>query len=1174
MKSLPDSSDMIHPATALSNPDLSLVIMNALPDAVHIIDENLRILACNQAMIRFLEQSGMKGSVIGKTLPEAFPFLRESIFTIYRNIFSSGAGSEEDETARINDTRIVIETTRIPIFLDTKVIQVVTVIHDITKRIRIQNEISRRTRILEAVNAIIRISARVTTEEELCSEALNQVITLLAFDAGGIYHYNAETHIATLSCHQNLPKGFLKEVKICNIENFFQYDLLTKGEGFFVDKYSDLNPDRGARYGISSLASIPIMSKSGLAGILNVASYRPYHFTEEEQELLRAIGIEIGNALDSIRVQRELIIQQQNTVNLVDSLWDMILIISLEGKIIGANRASSLVLGFEPDQLEGLMLEKVISDPKIRDRMIHAGRHGAPRVLKARLFHRDGHLIETEIVISNGRWDRELVSIAVIRDRTLIAQAEERLKESEERHRLLLERLPDYILVVRDGIILYINPAASALIENTHDTPQNIYSYILPDYQETLRHALAGISSGVQTGSFEIKIQNRQKVRTALVNVASIKYGDKPACLLVLTDITERKQVESEIINNARVSGIIGRIISVIHRAETLDQLSNQSVASILKETGIRAVALYLVEKNRLTGEMVHHKGLSGVIIPSLEQHIISVNTLRKYLNDGHLFINRTLHEEYPNISFPSSISSVFVVPLLSGLDISGVLHVFVKEEQAQDPVLSEVLPTIGRELGTAISQLRTQDELRSSEANLQILFRSITDMVFVIRIDGVVMAINDAVKFSLGFSEEMMVGRTLDTCPDEITFHAKSLVDLIRSGNEGGQVVLLRRDESTLTGEVRITSGMWNGEEVRFCVVRDISEQVFIEHALRQSEERFRAIFEQASIGMVLTDATCHIIQTNEYFQQMIGYTASDLFGRHISDLTFSDDHPKEMDLVNALTEGSHTGSVSLEKRYIHKDGSIIWSLIRMITLTGEDGKVIGIIGAVLDITRSKKADDALKSALKKLNLLSSITRHDILNQLTGVIGYNEIISMMVDDEGITQYLEKQRKAAETIKHQIEFTRYYEDLGVNEPGWFVIDELVARAVSRLDLKGIKIITQTNSLSVYADPLIETVVYNLIENAVRYSEKGTHISITTEKKEGEPSLYLLISDDGVGISLSDKDKIFRRGFGKNTGFGLFLAREVLNITGMSIQETGTPGEGARFEIVVPPGMYQ
>jgi signal transduction histidine kinase len=76
------------------------------------------------------------------------------------------------------------------------------------------------------------------------------------------------------------------------------------------------------------------------------------------------------------------------------------------------------------------------------------------------------------------------------------------------------------------------------------------------------------------------------------------------------------------------------------------------------------------------------------------------------------------------------------------------------------------------------------------------------------------------------------------------------------------------------------------------------------------------------------------------------------------------------------------------------------------------------------------------------------------------------------------------------------------------------------------------------------------------------------------KKAHEGGIFLIVEDNGTGIPPSDKEKIFTRGFGKNTGLGLFLSREILAITGIAIRETGEPGRGARFEMTVPKGAYR
>ena len=104
---------------------------------------------------------------------------------------------------------------------------------------------------------------------------------------------------------------------------------------------------------------------------------------------------------------------------------------------------------------------------------------------------------------------------------------------------------------------------------------------------------------------------------------------------------------------------------------------------------------------------------------------------------------------------------------------------------------------------------------------------------------------------------------------------------------------------------------------------------------------------------------------------------------------------------------------------------------------------------------------------------------------------------------------------------------------------------------------------------VFTDPLVVKVFYNLMDNAGRYGGKITTIRFSVEKCNGDH--FLVCEDDGDGIPAEEKERIFERGFGRNTGMGLFLAREILSITGIAIRETGVPGEGARFEIAVPKG---
>jgi signal transduction histidine kinase len=119
---------------------------------------------------------------------------------------------------------------------------------------------------------------------------------------------------------------------------------------------------------------------------------------------------------------------------------------------------------------------------------------------------------------------------------------------------------------------------------------------------------------------------------------------------------------------------------------------------------------------------------------------------------------------------------------------------------------------------------------------------------------------------------------------------------------------------------------------------------------------------------------------------------------------------------------------------------------------------------------------------------------------------------------------------------------------------------------------GVKIDIDVGSLEVYADPMLGKVFYTLIENAIRHGEKVKEIRFSF--RQSGDDLVITSQDNGVGIAAENKQKIFSKGFGKHTGLDLFLSREILAITRITITENGEPGNGARFDMKVPKGMYR
>lgn len=224
-----------------------------------------------------------------------------------------------------------------------------------------------------------------------------------------------------------------------------------------------------------------------------------------------------------------------------------------------------------------------------------------------------------------------------------------------------------------------------------------------------------------------------------------------------------------------------------------------------------------------------------------------------------------------------------------------------------------------------------------------------------------------------------------------------------------------------------------------------------------------------------------------------------------------------------------------------------------------------------MLHMVRSQKE---LVQTNEKLGLLSSITRHDISNQLVALSGFLELSKLSGGgDRHGQELIERELKIVNAITHQIRFAADYERMGIPEPEWQNVGATIRRAAAALPVQNISIRVERQDLEVLADPLLFKVFHNLIDNSLRYGGAGMKSIVVTSHKTPD-GLLLVFEDDGDGILEADRRHLFERGFGKNTGLGLFLSREILAITGITMIWRGEPGRGARFEMLVPKGAYR
>lgn len=435
---------------------------------------------------------------------------------------------------------------------------------------------------------------------------------------------------------------------------------------------------------------------------------------------------------------------------------------------------------------------------------------------------------------------------------------------------------------------------------------------------------------------------------------------------------------------------------------------------------------------------------------------------------------------------------------------------------------------------------------------------------------DGRFIEVNDVFLNTLGFTREEVIGKTSKELNLFFDYadRRKILPDSKKDNHRSVEVEIRRKDGSKVFGLFYSDYLQLQEEKLLVVAMVDITDRKQAEIALKESEERYRRIFyNNHSVMMIIDPETAGIIDANPAAAVYYGYSRQELAQMYITEINcltrdelFNEMERAKAEERNVFVLRHRLASGEIRDVEVHSGPIVI------------QGRKL-LYSIIHDITEKKQIEDALHTANKKLNLLSDLTRHDILNVLTALTGYLEFAGTETSIQDTRLFVEKAQEAAHSIRKHIEFTRDYQDLGTKEPKWQNVREIIKNSAALVGSGAVSIDDTTpERFRILADPLLVKVIYNLIENAIRHGEQVTQISFSLSADENN-ECTLVIEDDGIGIPSSMKEKIFRKEFGKNTGFGLFLAREILSLTGISIRETGTEGKGARFEIMIPSGVY-
>jgi PAS domain S-box-containing protein len=475
--------------------------------------------------------------------------------------------------------------------------------------------------------------------------------------------------------------------------------------------------------------------------------------------------------------------------------------------------------------------------------------------------------------------------------------------------------------------------------------------------------------------------------------------------------------------------------------------------------------------------------------------------------------------------------------------------------------------------LSDVTEQRKAEYLVRKSEEKHRALVEGISHIIFTTDTKGRFTYVSPVIRQVLGYTATELIGKYIYTLVPSEDRHI--LGEKLKEAQGGdlspSDFEMLDKSGTIHWGRI-IAQPLLEGEKITGItgLIGDITELKQSEEALRESEEKLKLAIEGSGVGLWDWRVQSGGMVINDRWAQILGYTVQELAPVSI-DTWRSLTHPEDLQKSQELLQKHFSGEAAdfaCESRMKHKDGHWVWVLDRgMVTERDKTGQPLRMTGTHLNIAERKSAEEALRQVNRKLNLLSSLTRHDILNKVSVLLGYLDKAKTLAQDTTLLDYLNRMDTSTKAIGKLVKFTRDYKDLGINPPRWITLKSCMNEVTEWIDPNAVRLTADIGEWEIYADPQVTRVFKNIFENARIHGKHVTEIFV--EYTKNDRGLDIIIGDNGIGIPEELKSEIFEPGMMRNRGLGLFLAKEILSITGLTIHETGVPGKGARFEIHVP-----
>ena len=1050
-------------------------------------------------------------------------------------------------------------------------------------------------RFLRTISDINQLIVRETDHQRLLEETCRIIVERGGFRLAWIGQVDFQTLEVIPVAQAGFEEGYLETARI-------RFDDSPRGSGpvgralktkqptVCLDTETDtcFAPWREAArlQGYRAMAAFPLMNKDRLWGSINIYAGDPTLFSGEMVHLLQELADDLSFALQALeerkaRQKAEAALKESEARyrDLYDQAPDMYLSVSADtGLVTDCNQTLCAVTGFtreefigrsvfslyHPDFLDRVRnnFQKFLAEGEIRDAVLPAlGKDG--RVLWVSLN-------ATAVRDEQGRIRQ---SRSIWRDITRQREAEGALREREAKIQSIFRAAPVGIGLVSypDRLLLEVNDLLCRMVGYTPEELIGQSARMLYPTDEDFHRVRRDKYSQIEaqgTGTVETRWQRKDgAVIDVLLSSTPLDPADYSAGVtFTALEITARKQAEAALRSEEEKYRLhFENVFDVIY--------------SLDRELKFREVSPSVERAIGYAPEELIGKSLA-------ELNLLSPRSWEQALADIQMILDggRLVSREYEILARDGSVKwgEVSSQPLMVQGKVIGIVCV------ARD----------------ITEKRRDKEALQVLAQQWQTTFDAMMDIVCLLDAESRIVQCNRSMKEFLKKTSEEILGRPcwevmhrkvapLDQCPSIRMFQTRQRETLeLEIAGRWFEITAdpIFNAEGQITGAVHILS--------------DRTERIKMEQALRESEERFRNIFENAVEGIFQSSPAGRYLRVNPSQARMFGYSSPEEMVASVSDIGRElYVHPEDREKLKELLE-RYPIVHNFEVQRLKKDRSSFWTAVNIRSVRDESGKTLYYEGFTQDITERKQAEEArvsLEQQLRQAQKLEAIgtlaggIAHDFNNILGAVIGFSELARMDIPEgsparEDLDQVLKAAQRAKDLVRQILTFSRKgSEELAPVDVTPIIKEALKLLRASLPTTIAIRQQVRLKDAVVQADPVqIHQILMNLCANAAQaMDQEGGELEVTLSEAalgpEDLPSdpgrppgryLELSVRDTGPGIPAEILEHIFEPYFttkqkGVGTGLGLSVVHGIVQRHGGLIRVESHPGSGARFRVYLP-----